>query len=417
MTCPVCGRELTLESASFCPYCGGRLEEKNKVTGWFRAALLGLLCILLAGGVIFGVAALAHRCLELERTSSGEVSAVKVALSEHEGCFYPGDTARLAFEFYPNVKRTPKLSWSSSDESVAVIDETGRVRVLAEGEAELTVLLENGVTGSVTIKANKKPERLLIGEGELTLKKGETKKLEAVTVPSGSAYGSIEWKSSDPSVAEVDENGGIKAVGRGRATVTAELDCGISASAEVFVYEFGFDILANRLEQIGEVDMFSQCVYFELEHEQEKDQNGLVIHKYTELIWYPEDEIISLCCDVYDEDLSMYYELMVDIYRDERYDAFIWFASSDGSDVYSHTTPLASSGLSGIEAGSEFYLPNYYPGSRAVFQWYEGDEEFRDAAQEIADGMLEYAMITLRDNWEKVGLEQSYKDILYLWML
>ena len=314
----------------------------------------------------------------------------------------------------PNVKRTPKLSWSSSDESVAVIDETGRVKVLAEGEAELTVLLENGVTGSVTITANKKPERLELKESELTLKKGGVFVLEAKTFPEGSAYGSIEWKSKDPDILSVDEDGVIKGLAHGRTTVSAKLDCGLTAYADVLVYEFGFDILADLILRTGEVDYESECCFLALDHEQETDENGILVHKYTELIWYPDDEAISICCDIYDDDIERYYELSVDFYRDERYNAYIYFHCMLDAAGGAPMVPLVFSDGDETEAQAGFYLPNYVPGASAVFQWYNGEASFRDTAQEISDHMLEYALNKLKEKWGDLGLDITPAEALNL---
>ena len=416
MTCPNCGREFTLEEGfAYCPYCGAKADEKKRITGWLRAALLGLLCILLAGGVLFGVGALANRYLETDRAASREVSSVALSVTEHRGGFYPGDTAKLVPEFLPEVKRAPRLSWSSSDESVAIVDETGRVSILKEGEAEITVLLENGVSAGLTVKANKKPERFTLGEEQITLKKGATHLLDAAAYPAGSAFESIEWKSSDSGILSVDENGRLKALSRGRATVTATLDCGLEAKVDVLVFEFGFDILADLITREGEVDYASKCAYLILDHEQETNEDNILVHKYTELIYFPKDDAISLCCDIYDDEVSMYYEMSVDFYRDERYNAYINFRCSlaPGSGG-SHMTLLSADARIDAEGQGGFYLPNYVPGCSAVFHWYEGDATYRETAQQISDGMLEYAMNKLKEKWSELDIDITYAEALNL---
>ncbi|MBR3381870.1 MAG: Ig-like domain-containing protein [Clostridia bacterium] len=415
MNCPGCGRAITPErDEAYCPYCGSAIGGR-RVRGWFRAAVLGLVTMILVSGLLFGVGALAAKYVGRAGSVSGEVSRVSLSLAEHEGLLYPGDTAKLAMEFYPEVRRAPELSWSSSDESVAVIDETGLVSILSEGEAEITVVLSNGVSASLPVKAQKKPELLTLGETGLIIKKGETRVLEAVAAPSGSAYGSIEWKSSNTKVLTVDGNGIIKGVSRGRARVTAKLDCGVEAETEVFVYEYGFDVLADLIASTGEFDSEAECFFRVLDHEQETNEDGLLIHRYTELIYFPDEDAISVCCDIYDDDVTMYYETCADIYRDERYNAYISFqCAMDTAGLTSHMTPLSSGTYMEAEGGGGFYLPNYTPGCSAVFHWYDGDSTFRETAQQISDEMLGYSMLKLKEKWPELGLPFTYAEILNL---
>lgn len=67
---------------------------------------------------------------------------------------------------------------------------------------------------------------------------GKTGSFKAVISPSNAKYKTVTWKSSDPSVAKVDANGRLTAVGVGTATITCtSKDKFASATCTVTVYD------------------------------------------------------------------------------------------------------------------------------------------------------------------------------------
>ncbi|MBL1224129.1 Ig-like domain-containing protein [Enterococcus sp. BWR-S5] len=71
---------------------------------------------------------------------------------------------------------------------------------------------------------------------QLTLYKGETKEVKAEVRPADATNQKIDWKSSNPAVAEVDGNGAVTAKSTGQATITATTEDGqLSDTATVTV--------------------------------------------------------------------------------------------------------------------------------------------------------------------------------------
>jgi len=78
---------------------------------------------------------------------------------------------------------------------------------------------------------------IILSENEITLNKGESNRLEYTINPNDTTQDkTLTWKSSDESVVTV-ENGLIKAVGRGTATITVTTTNGKKATAKVTVKE------------------------------------------------------------------------------------------------------------------------------------------------------------------------------------
>ena len=77
----------------------------------------------------------------------------------------------------------------------------------------------------------------IYGEKEMLV--GESQKLSAVVLPAGADDKGLVWTSSDEKIATVDENGNVKAVGKGtvRITAAAQDGSGVSDSFEIKVAE------------------------------------------------------------------------------------------------------------------------------------------------------------------------------------
>lgn len=124
---------------------------------------------------------------------------------EHGGKF--GYIKTLAI---PNTK--DKITWSSSDTTVAVVNRSGVVTTRGAGTATITASV-NGAKITSEVKV------LEISTRYFTLKKGETKTLNV--------YGTkeeITWASYKNSVAKVSQNGEVTPVSSGTATIVGQVD-------------------------------------------------------------------------------------------------------------------------------------------------------------------------------------------------
>ncbi|MGM9727549.1 MAG: Ig-like domain-containing protein, partial [Prevotella sp.] len=82
-------------------------------------------------------------------------------------------------------------------------------------------------------------ESLTLNNSELTLNEGETYQLTYTVLPETADAPTVEWTSSNPEIATVDENGKVTAIALGSATITVKTTDGtdISASCNVTVQE------------------------------------------------------------------------------------------------------------------------------------------------------------------------------------
>ena len=114
------------------------------------------------------------------------------------------------------------IEWTSSDESVATVDETGTVTAVAAGEANVTASVKDADTAASThIKVVVTPTGVAAPESIDLVTNGEnTKDLDAKLVPADATDVKLAYESSDESVATVDETGKVTAVANGECTIT-----------------------------------------------------------------------------------------------------------------------------------------------------------------------------------------------------
>jgi uncharacterized protein YjdB len=132
-----------------------------------------------------------------------------------------GGSTTLVATVKPDDATDKKVTWSSSNTSIATVDQNGKVTALAGGSATITAKAgEKYATCSVTVSVPVTSVTLNISS--LALNKGQSETLIATVKPDDATDKKVIWSSSNASVATVDQNGKVTAVGGGSATITAK---------------------------------------------------------------------------------------------------------------------------------------------------------------------------------------------------
>ena len=127
-----------------------------------------------------------------------------------------------------------KLEWTSSDEEVATVDETGLVTAVGAGEADITLSVSDANISSTThVKVVITPTGVEAPDSIELVTNGENSKaLGAKMTPEDATEVKLAYESSDESVATVDENGVVTAVADGECVITTYVTADIPATAE-----------------------------------------------------------------------------------------------------------------------------------------------------------------------------------------
>ena len=145
-----------------------------------------------------------------------------------------GETVQLSATVQP-AEASAAVRWSSSKGRVATVD-GGLVTAVGEGTATVTAKAVNGKKAKVKIRVVDpyKPDRVALNvTGTVTLKVGQTLKLEAAVAPD-TARTTLTWTSSRKKVASVD-GGNVTALKKGATTVTVKTANGKKARVKIKV--------------------------------------------------------------------------------------------------------------------------------------------------------------------------------------
>ena len=150
------------------------------------------------------------------------------------------ETAQLTVEVTPSYADNKRVTWQSSDEKVATVDENGKVTAVGNGTATITATSVSGsytATVSVTVKIPVEIQKLTIeAEKETLTKIGESTELKVKIEPENADLQKLIWKSHNEKVAITDENGKVTAVGNGTVEITVTTKDGkITASIMITV--------------------------------------------------------------------------------------------------------------------------------------------------------------------------------------
>ena len=188
------------------------------------------------------------------------VNITQIAIPEN--CdLIKGDSTTLEVVYTPEQETTDDklaeaaakltLTWSSADESVATVDESGTVTAVGAGTTEITAAVADTelqsactVTVAVPLEGLKAPAALdLVANGE------NSAALDVELVPADATDAKLSYASSDPAIATVDANGTVTAVANGECTITASAG-GSKAETSVTVTTLAEEIQLKTTEGI-----------------------------------------------------------------------------------------------------------------------------------------------------------------------
>lgn len=186
-------------------------------------------------GVAVGEAEITVAALGRTATLHVRVSvlAETVRLSKETVGLPIGGTVTLTATVLPENVTDKSIQWSSDNETVATVNADGTVTALHNGVAVITATCGEA-TAQCKITVYTPAASLSLSKAALGLKVGGTERLTAAISPDAASSRPIQWKSSNPAVATVSEDGTVKAVKAGTVTITATCDS-ITATCTVTV--------------------------------------------------------------------------------------------------------------------------------------------------------------------------------------
>lgn len=185
------------------------------------------------------------------------VPVESVTLNKSSLTLGEGESATLRATVTPkDATDYSTVSWSSTDESVATVDQNGVIHAIREGSTHI-VAKAGDKQATCTVTVIKKVESITLDQKSLTLLVGESFTLAATVLPEDATDKTVTWRSSSTHVATV-ENGVVKGIGVGVTTITASAGQ-VSATCNVLVASDSADGVSAHFYG-GDYEMIDEVV-------------------------------------------------------------------------------------------------------------------------------------------------------------
>ena len=162
--------------------------------------------------------------------------AEQVTLDKQEVTIDTGRNAVLKATVLPKNTDDKSVVWFSSDESVAVVNNNGRITAKALGECE--IICTSAVNGEAVAKAVvhvQQPVSKITFTGDISVYAGEEGRVTWNVEPANASNPSVELSTNKPNILSVEPDGTIRGLAPGEAYVTAKSTDGSNRQARVKV--------------------------------------------------------------------------------------------------------------------------------------------------------------------------------------
>lgn len=149
-----------------------------------------------------------------------EVIISQINLSLEKSKLNKGERISLQVEILPAEAKNQKVNFSSSNNAAAMVDENGSILAVGSGKATITAKAQDSSTSrSIDIEVYSPVTDLELTVSKKTLMIGSSYKIQAIIYPEDASNKELDYVSTDNKVASVNEEGLIKAIGKGECEI------------------------------------------------------------------------------------------------------------------------------------------------------------------------------------------------------
>ena len=169
--------------------------------------------------------------------SKGYVAVSSVTLNKQTLSLEKGASETLSATVLPADATNKTVTWTTSNSSIANVDQSGKVTAIGGGSATITAKADNQ-TATCTVAVTVPVTSISLDRESLTLEEEGTTVLVATIEPADATDKSITWSSSNTAIVTVDNAGKVTAVKEGSAVITAkagakEAKCAVTVQKKV----------------------------------------------------------------------------------------------------------------------------------------------------------------------------------------
>lgn len=204
------------------------LYEENKKT---LLILSGIILIFLIIVIVFG-----------SGSRKKEEKVLEIKFNDSNIQIEENKTYQVKYTILPTTIEEATLTWSSTNDNVATVDENGLITAITPGSVVIVGKAESGAYDNIDVTVvpeAKDNTAIKFNIENFDLKIATSRRLYPIFTNGNSDYKSIEWSSSNELVATVTQNGMVTGIKEGKTVITARIklndDTYLSTSSNVTV--------------------------------------------------------------------------------------------------------------------------------------------------------------------------------------
>lgn len=154
-------------------------------------------------------------------TEMPEAKIENIEVSLDSNTLKKGETKSLNIKITPEEASKHKVIFSSSNTSVATVDDKGLIKAIRSGKATITVKAkENNVETSINIIVYSPVTKISLEQSEIYMSVGDNFQINAIIEPNDADNKLVAYTSSNEEIASIDEDGIITAKQEGNVILT-----------------------------------------------------------------------------------------------------------------------------------------------------------------------------------------------------
>jgi len=153
-----------------------------------------------------------------------------------------------------DTEATTSLSWTSSNSGVATINSGGMITAVAPGKTTITCTATNGVkTQSLVTVTPLLLSGITISNQSYEMNVDDEMQLSAICSPDNATSKAVKWMSANENIAQVDNEGSVKAIAPGYCSVYCIADDGSGKYDKCLVHVLGESAVKGDINGDGGV--------------------------------------------------------------------------------------------------------------------------------------------------------------------
>lgn len=180
-----------------------------------------------------------------------------ISLNETNVVIEKGDFIQLRATVTPDDGFAPEVTWSSSNSSIATVDEWGTVTAVGSGDAVITARAGDA---SATCRVKVVEHIVTLDKSSVSLPQYSTVQLHATVTPDDEYAPGVTWSSSRPGVATVTQDGLVKGYMAGTATITARAGQSVATCEVTITPVLATSLVLNSYQENLEVSNIFRLV-------------------------------------------------------------------------------------------------------------------------------------------------------------